>query len=370
MHSNGATSTARWRDDDGSARHECHERGSHDQQRSGGAAVEAGRLGADRGGEAVTTSTLAQEIVDFVNNITTAMGVTPEVAVTETLDGIRVDVNGEGAEALLFQRGEALRALQTAVLRQEPVLEWTVAAPQPVAVPTPRTRPRRQPTAAQAPGWPMVWRDDQLAALGRLLDLAESGQRAFASLVGDPGIGKSRLAGELAALAEERGIRVLVGRCSQDEGAPPLWPWISVLGELDHELPTTSDHDQVSQFAVWEGIVAAVLEAADDQPLLLILDDLHWADVSSLRVLRLLIESDRPHSLVVLSTWRSHPPPTGALGDVAEMLARAHAVRIELTGLSADQAADVVERLVESRPTAQPSTWWIPTSASPSGRSS
>jgi spoIIIJ-associated protein len=63
----------------------------------------------------VTTSTLAQEIVDFVNNITTAMGVTPEVAVTETLDGIRVDVNGEGAEALLFQRGEALRALQTIV---------------------------------------------------------------------------------------------------------------------------------------------------------------------------------------------------------------------------------------------------------------
>ena len=63
----------------------------------------------------MTTSTLAQEIVDFVNNITTAMGVTPEVAVTETPEGIRVDVNGEGAEALLFQRGEALRALQTIV---------------------------------------------------------------------------------------------------------------------------------------------------------------------------------------------------------------------------------------------------------------
>ena len=53
----------------------------------------------------------------------------------------------------------------------------------------------------------------------------------------------------------------------------------------------------------------------------------------------------------MLSTWRSHPPPTGALADVAEMLARAHALRVELTGLSADQAADVVERLVVSRPT-------------------
>ena len=140
----------------------------------------------------------------------------------------------------------------------------------------------------------MVGRDDQLSALVGLLDLAGSGERALVSLVGEPGIGKSRLAGELATIADARGMRVLVGRCSQDDGAPPLWPWISVLGELDHVLPTTSDHDQLTQFAVWEGIVAAVLEACVDQPLLLILDDLHWADISSLRVLRLLIESDRP----------------------------------------------------------------------------
>ena len=63
----------------------------------------------------MTTSTLSQQIVDFVTAVTTAMGVTPQVSVTETTDGVRVDVDGEGAEALLFQRGEALRALQTIV---------------------------------------------------------------------------------------------------------------------------------------------------------------------------------------------------------------------------------------------------------------
>jgi spoIIIJ-associated protein len=63
----------------------------------------------------MTTSNLQQQIVGFVNAVTTAMGVSPEIEATETADGLRIDVNGEGAEALLFHRGEALRALQTIV---------------------------------------------------------------------------------------------------------------------------------------------------------------------------------------------------------------------------------------------------------------
>ncbi len=63
----------------------------------------------------MTTSNLQQQIVGFVSAVTTAMGVSPEIEATETADGIRIDVNGEGAEALLFHRGEALRALQTIV---------------------------------------------------------------------------------------------------------------------------------------------------------------------------------------------------------------------------------------------------------------
>jgi spoIIIJ-associated protein len=63
----------------------------------------------------MTTPTLQQQIVDFVSAVTTAMGVSPEIEATETADGLRIDVNGDGAEALLFHRGEALRALQTIV---------------------------------------------------------------------------------------------------------------------------------------------------------------------------------------------------------------------------------------------------------------
>ena len=61
------------------------------------------------------TTELRQQIVEFVTSVVTAMGASPTVTAVESGDGIRVDVEGEGAEALLFHRGEALRALQTIV---------------------------------------------------------------------------------------------------------------------------------------------------------------------------------------------------------------------------------------------------------------
>lgn len=61
------------------------------------------------------TAELQQQLVDFLEQVTRAMGLSATVTVSDTGDGLRADVEGEGAEALLFQRGEALRALQTIV---------------------------------------------------------------------------------------------------------------------------------------------------------------------------------------------------------------------------------------------------------------
>ncbi|HEX7085992.1 MAG TPA: R3H domain-containing nucleic acid-binding protein [Vicinamibacterales bacterium] len=57
----------------------------------------------------------ADQIVEFVKNVTSAMGLTADVVASQTADGLRVDINGDGSEALLYGRGEALRALQTIV---------------------------------------------------------------------------------------------------------------------------------------------------------------------------------------------------------------------------------------------------------------
>lgn len=255
------------------------------------------------------------------------------------------------AEELGLEPGAELRALQTAVLRQDPALEWSATRP------IPRQRASAAPTARSSTqfAWPLVGRDDQLSALVGLLE--QSGETpAFAVVTGEPGIGKSRLCAELATTATAEGVTVLVGRCSQDEGAPPLYPWASILRELGHELPsgsaTEGDGDSTSRFRAWESIARTVLDAAAEQHLLVVLDDLHWADTSTLRVLRLLSEMALSGRLMVVATWRHEPPPTGQLAQVAEMLARRHALRLHLDGLTAAEAGEIVTSVAETTPTA------------------
>lgn len=255
-------------------------------------------------------------------------------------------------EELGLEPSLELRDLQTAVLRQDPALDW-VAPPAPVVVPAQRPdavvevvsgpAPSARPAApVQVAPWPLVGRDADLAELTTVLERALTGVPSYAVLTGEPGIGKSRLAAEVAARARAQGVRVLRGRGSQDDGAPPLWVWGSVLEGLGRAIPEAAGDDAGAAFRVWEQICSDVLSAATSGPVMLLLDDLHWADPSSLRVLRLLLESEAAGArLMVLATWRPHPAPTGVLADVAETLARLHAVRLELTGLAEDSVADV-----------------------------
>src|SRR5690606_13057542 len=85
--------------------------------------------------------------------------------------------------------------------------------------------------------------------------------------------------------------------------------------------------------------------------LLIILDDLHWADTSTLKVLRLLAETAQAGRLMVVATWRADPPASAPLAEVAEMLARRHALRLELDGLSADETAALVGAVAAADPT-------------------
>lgn len=284
---------------------------------------------------ATTESATARNPMDEALWATHALALVRAGRQADALEALRT-VRATLVEELGIDPGSRLRALEAAVLGQAPEIEQTLTAP--VVVPVSAPTAPVHVTGAHAD--PTVGREAELAVLSALLDRAAGGAFTCAELVGEPGIGKTRLATDLAREASERGFAVAWGRCSQDDGAPPLWPWRAVLealGEpagLDDVRPEQEGTPAQVAFARWDGIVRRVLAAAGSRPLLLLLEDLHWADEATLRtVTHLLASAPAESGLCVVGTRRAQPEPTGALALVGEAFARRHAARVEVTGL-------------------------------------
>src|SRR5919106_2132289 len=185
-------------------------------------------------------------------------------------------------------------------------------------------------------GGAFVGRQWELGELRASLSDALSGQCRLVMLVGEPGIGKTRTSQELAAYAEKSGARVLWGRCYEGEGAPPYWPWIQLLrtwvlqndpnqlrskmgsgaaniAEIIPEVhaklsdlnpPPALGSPGEARFRLFESITAFLKNAAQTQPLVLVLDDLHWADQPSLLLLQFLAQQLGESRLLVLGAYR------------------------------------------------------------------
>lgn len=245
-------------------------------------------------------------------------------------------------------------------------LSWTAAAGADVP----------QPDAARAAAAvPLVGREEALAALRAAWKRAESGQRAFAVVSGEPGIGKTRVAAALATEVHEAGAVVLWGHCDE-ELVVPYQPWIQALRHLTDHMPDddlarlpASRHlvrllpdlaqrladvaeaprgePELERWWLFEA-VADILSASTRQvPLLIVLDDLHWATGPTLLLLRHIAQRADSAPMLVLGTYRDseldrrHP-----LASVLADLRRDDAVeRIKLVGLSSDATAELVERV-------------------------
>jgi tetratricopeptide (TPR) repeat protein len=156
----------------------------------------------------------------------------------------------------------------------------------------------------------LVGRAIELDRLRAALDAAWAGHAQFLLVRGEAGIGKSRLIAELAAAAERRGGRVLLGQSHESDQALPFGPWVDLLrtavtelgpdlgdlaatwrGELARLLPELADaaapppEDPVHRRRLFEAVAALVRHLARTRPILLVLEDLHWADEPSLRLL-------------------------------------------------------------------------------------
>ena len=192
-----------------------------------------------------------------------------------------------------------------------------------------------------------------MATLTTAMADALNGHGRLAMLAGEPGIGKTRTAQELASHAENLGARSLWGRCSSAQGAPSYWPWVQVIrsyvqgqdaaqiaavmgisaadiAEIVPEVkavlpdlpPPPSLEPEQARFRLFDSITNFLKSASQQQPLVLVLEDLHWADEPSLLLLNFLARELSGCRLLVVGTYRDTEivpghPLNQTLGEVA-----------------------------------------------------
>ncbi|HUL64855.1 MAG TPA: AAA family ATPase [Burkholderiaceae bacterium] len=222
-----------------------------------------------------------------------------------------------------------------------------------------------------------IGRRTELDASVAALDRAVVGVPGIVLLAGEPGIGKTRTAQEVCEAARERGLLALWGRCPEEPGAPPYWPWVQMLrryvaqhdahvreqiigpaavpiASLDQELArslaggkmTPAEHETTeARFRLFDSIAGFWQRAAARQPLLLAFDDLHRADVPSLRLLEFLMAEAGASRLMVLGTYRdaevTRQNPLSS--TLAELNRHARVQRFLLGGFNAAETAQFVE---------------------------
>ena len=210
----------------------------------------------------------------------------------------------------------------------------------------------RNPSGVQPP--PLVGRDRERRLLREHLAAVLAGRGGLVLIGGEAGIGKTALAEALGAEAQAHGALVLVGRCYDLSETPPYGPWTELLEQLP-ALPDRPPPALVAQGGVGEGVAsqAALFAQVRDylssvarshRPLVLVLDDLHWADPASLELLRFLVRQLAPLPLLLLAIYRAdgltrrHP-----LYQLLPVLVReARAARLDLRRLDRDDLRELV----------------------------
>jgi ATP/maltotriose-dependent transcriptional regulator MalT len=221
------------------------------------------------------------------------------------------------------------------------------------------------------PPEPLVGRDDEVQRLERVLDEIGTKSSRFVAVSGEPGIGKTRLLEELARLAEDRGHLVLEGRAAQLEGELPFGPLIDAcdeyLASVDGRRIDRLGPDALAELATIfpalargsEGRPSALVDEryrahravgellgrlALPAPVVLVLDDMHWADQASVELVAHLVRRAPPAPLLLAVAWRSGQAPP-RISDALRSDRGRHARAIELRALGAGEAERLMPEL-------------------------
>ncbi|MFI2200123.1 AAA family ATPase [Streptomyces sp. NPDC020192] len=200
---------------------------------------------------------------------------------------------------------------------------------------------------------PLVGRDAELAALEAVL--AGGGERGTPSVVdvtGEAGIGKSRLLSEVARRARQRGFTVLRGRATEYERHLPFQPFTDAFADLDPRAPegfaALADAAPVLYGSVRSGVerfrlhraTAALLSHVSGPGLLLVLDDLHWADPASWDLLDHLVRHPAPGPVVLLVARRARQSPAPLAASLTRGVEADTVLRLDLGPLPRQACAE------------------------------
>jgi DNA-binding CsgD family transcriptional regulator len=227
-------------------------------------------------------------------------------------------------------------------------------------------RPRRLGVVDSA--GPLVGRADEMGLVERALADASGGGAVAIGITGEPGIGKSRLLAEVARLGEERGCLVLVGRASELESDLPYGVFVDALddyvrtldsariegldrdshGELARIFPSVRTQDATpatvldERYRAHRAVRTLLSELAADRPLVLQLDDLHWADPASVDLVAALLRRPPQAAALIALAFRTRQG-SQRLRDALEVARRGGGlVGIEPRPLSASEARELL----------------------------
>jgi DNA-binding winged helix-turn-helix (wHTH) protein len=248
----------------------------------------------------------------------------------------------------------------------------TTIGPDAVAQPAPAPAPAKT-TVAGAHSLPFVGRAEVMQRLEANLARAIGGDGGMCLLIGEAGIGKTRCSEELALRAQRRGVSVYSGRSVEGVGAPVFWPWLQVLREAARDRPTLNEaasgllsrltelsgasgagaagdderHDtDAGRFWVLDGVSRFLLDAARETPIVVLLDDLHFADAGTIELAGFLAPELRRSALLLVATLRDEVPE-GAARGMGRLLRSAE--RIELEGLSREDVTRYIAEVTHAK---------------------
>ena len=241
-------------------------------------------------------------------------------------------------------------------------------APEPVAPPPPPPTTDGRAFFATRSGAAFVGRRGEIDRLRQYLDRATEGNCQLVLLEGEPGIGKTRLAMEFMELCETEGSLALYGRCDA-ETLVPYQPFVEALRRYLPRAPEQAGawrsparrrarprapgaggagadarraRGRTERYRLFDAVSEVLDDIARDQPVLLVLDDLHWADKPTLLMLRQMVRAAGESPLLIVATIRDTERADGA-GRHARELRREHFFeRIELRGLDEDDATALI----------------------------